>query len=424
MTKKIEIGLVFFRDQYRFLVDGGAARKQNKASKKNATPASTPQEIETELLNRQLIATQTKLTSSENALRESKESYAILAKRLSFFEQRENDTNFSSPSPTQASGTPPTSLATLPLLTEIGNIKCMLEELQSSVSILLRAAPHPLTAPPPRLPQQYIADMPLLRPAAPDVDLRVPSQPQTAPPPRLPQPNIANMPLFRPAEPVLDLRVSPPSTARPQEILTLPSTDAFSLPTPPPPPKSNPTANQTAGLLPPLIPTPLEETTTPNWPDSCLLYSTTQPVNSSANNPRPKVSQKRLPQATSPPTSANNPRPKVPIKRSPQATSPPTWADIAARRIPPLFPVWQPGRAPSVVIYPPTPRPPVVRQPGSAPGRRMPSSLSRPLAPHQRQPPSNPPHPRRGLKPTSHQARPRKTSSLPEPPRQLLIDLN
>ena len=362
--------------------------------------------------------------SSENALRESKESYAILAKRLSFFEQRENDTNFSSPSPTQASGTPPTSLATLPLLTEIGNIKCMLEELQSSVSILLRAAPHPLTAPPPRLPQQYIADMPLLRPAGPDVDLRVPSQPQTAPPSRLPQPNIANMPLIRPAEPVLDLRVSPPSTARPQEILTLPSTDAFSLPTPPPPPKSNPTATQTAGLLPPLIPTPPEETTTPNRHDTCLLYSTTQSVNSSANNPCPKVPQKRSLEATSPPTLANNPRPKVPHKRSPQATSPPTWAEIAARRIPPLFPVWQPGRAPSVVIYPPTPRPPVVRQPGSAPSRRMPSSLSRPLAPHQRQPPSNPPHPRRGLKPTSHQARPRKTSSLPEPPRQLLIDLN
>ena len=76
----------------------GPARKQNKASKKNATPASTPQEIETELLNRQLIATQTKLTSSENALRESKESYAILAKRLSFFEQRENDTTPSSAS--------------------------------------------------------------------------------------------------------------------------------------------------------------------------------------------------------------------------------------------------------------------------------------------------------------------------------------
>jgi hypothetical protein len=107
----------------------GPARKQNKASKKNATPASTPQEIENELLNRQLIATQTKLTSSENALRESRESYAILAKRLSFFEQRENDLNFSSPSRTQAGGTPPTSLATLPLLTEIGNIKCMLEEL-------------------------------------------------------------------------------------------------------------------------------------------------------------------------------------------------------------------------------------------------------------------------------------------------------
>ena len=160
----------------------GPARKQNKASKKNATPASTPQEIENELLNRQLIATQTKLTSSENALRESRESYAILAKRLSFFEQRENDLNFSSPSRTQAGGTPPTSLATLPLLTEIGNIKCMLEELQSSVSILLRAAPHPLNAPPPRVPHQNTADRPILRPAAPDVDLRVPPQPQTAPP--------------------------------------------------------------------------------------------------------------------------------------------------------------------------------------------------------------------------------------------------
>ena len=51
------------------------------------------------------------------------------------------------------------------------------------------------------------------------------------------------MPPFQPAEPDLDLRVSPPSTARPQEILTLPSTGAFSLPTPPPP------KNQ---ILPPL----------------------------------------------------------------------------------------------------------------------------------------------------------------------------
>ena len=55
--------------------------------------------------------------------------------------------------------------------------------------------------------------------------------------------NIANMLPFQPAEPDLDLRVSPPSTARPQEILTLPSTGAFSLPTPPPP------KNQ---ILPPL----------------------------------------------------------------------------------------------------------------------------------------------------------------------------
>ena len=402
----------------------GPARKQNKASKKNATPASTPQEIENELLNRQLIATQTKLTSSENALRESRESYAILAKRLSFFEQRENDLNFSSPSRTQAGGTPPTSLATLPLLTEIGNIKCMLEELQSSVSILLRAAPHPLNAPPPRVPHQNTADRPILRPAAPDVDLRVPPQPQTAPPSRVPQHNIANMPLLRPVDPDLDLRVSPPFTASPQESLTLPSSGAFSLPTPPSLPTSDliPTQahTQPAGLLPPLIPTPpSDDTTRPDSPDSCLLYSSTHPANPPAEISRPKI-----PSESSLKAPAENPRPKIPPKSSLKATRPPTWADVAARRIPPLFPVWQPGRAPSVVIYPPPSKAPIVRRPGSAPDRRSPPYLSRPLAPHQRQPPSNPPHPRRSLKPTSHQPRPRKASSLPDPPRQLLIDLN
>ena len=332
--------------------------------------------------------------------------------------------NFSSPSRTQAGGTPPTSLATLPLLTEIGNIKCMLEELQSSVSILLRAAPHPLNAPPPRLPHQNIADMPPLRPAAPDVDLRVPSQPQTAPPSRLPQPNIANMPLFRPAEPVLDLRVSPPSTAPPQESLSLPSTGAFSLPTPPSLPTSDLVASQAhtqpAGLLPPLIPTPpSDDTTRPDSPDSCLLYSSTHPANPPAEISRPKI-----PSESSLKAPAENPRPKIPPKSSLKAIRPPTWADVAARRIPPLFPVWQPGCAPSVVIYPPTSKAPTVRQPGSAPGRHAPSSLSRPVAPQQPQPPPNPPHPRRGIKPTSHQVRPRKTTSLPEPPRQLLIDLN
>ena len=232
------------------------------------------------------------------------------------------------------------------------------------------------------------------------------------------------MPLLRPVDPDLDLCVSPPSTARPQEILTLPLTDAFSLPTPPPPPKSNPTATladtQPVGLLPPLIPTPSsDDITRPNWPDSCLLYSTTHPTNPQAENPRSKV-----PSNSSLKAPAENPRPKVPPKSSLKAIRPPTWAEVTAKRIPPLFPVWQPGRAPSVVIYPPTSKAPTVRQPGSAPGRHTPSSLSRPLAPQQPQPPPNPPHPRRGIKPNSHQARPRKTSSLPEPPRQLLIDLN
>ena len=86
-----------------------------------------------------------------------------MAKRLAFFEQRENDTNFSSLPPTQANGTPPTSLATLPLLTEIGNIKCILEELQSSVSILLRAAPHPKTAPPSHLLLMNVNFEPIIR---------------------------------------------------------------------------------------------------------------------------------------------------------------------------------------------------------------------------------------------------------------------
>ena len=401
--------------------------KKQKASKKNATPASTPQEMETELLNRQLIATKTKLTSTENALRESKESYAILAKRLAFFEQRENDTNFSYLPPTQANGTPPTSLATLPLLTEIGNIKCILEELQSSVSILLRAAPHPQTAPPSRLPQQDIANMPLLRPAAPDLELRVPSQPQTAPPLHLPQQNIANMPLLRPTAPVIDIHVPPPPSAPPQEILPLPSTGAFSLSTPSTFPTSDLIATQAhtqpAGLLPPLIPTPsLNDTTRPNWPDSCLLYSTTHPANPPAENPRPKLLSKSPLKAP-----AEKPHPKIPPKSSLKAIRPPTWADVAAKRIPPLFPVWQPGRAPSVVIYPPPPRPPVVRQPGSAPGRPAPPSshsLSRALVTHQRQPPPNPRHPRQGHKPTPRQWHSRKASSLPEPSQQLLIDLN
>ena len=383
--------------------------------------------METELLNRQLIATKTKLTSTENALRESKESYAILAKRLAFFEQRENDTNFSSLPPTQANGTPPTSLATLPLLTEIGNIKCILEELQSSVSILLRAAPHPQTAPPSRLPQQDIANMPLLRPAAPDLELRVPSQPQTAPPLHLPQQNIANMPLLRPTAPVIDIHVPPPPSAPPQEILPLPSTGAFSLSTPPTFPTSDLIATQAhtqpAGLLPPLIPTPsLNDTTRPNWPDSCLLYSTTHPANPPAENPRPKLPSKSPLKAP-----AEKPHPKIPPKSSLKAIRPPTWADVAAKRIPPLFPVWQPGRAPSVVIYPPPPRPPVVRQPGSAPGRPAPPSshsLSRALVTHQRQPPPNPRHPRQGHKPTPRQWHSRKASSLPEPSQQLLIDLN
>ena len=235
--------------------------------------------------------------------------------------------------------------------------------------------------------------------------------------------NIANMLPFQPAEPDLDLRVSPPSTARPQEILTLPSTGAFSLPTPPPP------KNQ---ILPPLrllvscLPSFLLLKRKPPRQTGLIHASFTPLPNLSIiqqTNPAEKYPKKGHSTLQVLPLQQTTPAQKHPTKGRPGLQVLP----LAARRIPPLFPVWQPGRAPSVVIYPPPPRPPVVRQPGSAPGRPAPPSshsLSRALVTHQRQPPPNPHHPRQGHKPTSRQRHSRKASSLPEPSQQLLIDLN
>ena len=136
--------------------------------------------------------------------------------------------------------------------------------------------------------------------------------------------NIANMLPFQPAEPDLDLRVSPPSTARPQEILTLPSTGAFSLPTPPPP------KNQ---ILPPLrllvsrLPSFLLLKRKPPRQTGLIPASFTPLPNLSIiqqTNPAEKYPKKGHSTLQVLPLQQTAPAPKHPIKRSPRATSPPT----------------------------------------------------------------------------------------------------
>ena len=398
-------------------------KPQRKGLKKPNGPASSPQEIEIELLKRQLVAANTRITSTENALSESKESYSILAKRLNFFEQRENNANISSlsgrVSPADA---PPTCSAPF-LLTEVSNMKCMLEDLQSSVSILLRAAQHPL--PPPLAPASHSPQMP------------PPPAAQTFPPPG----------------PRADFTIPPPPTVASRSQVqissppTMPEVQAAALPTSTPPPSL--LCPEAAGqLLPPLIPTPPSIELT-RIEDSCLLYSSATSANNAAqlsllqgstapptSIPSARAPPARAPLARAPPPRAppaRAPPARAPPPRSRQPTRPPSWAEITARRIPPLFPtpVWQPGYAPAVSASRPTSRapPPTIWPSGSAP--KSSTYVPYSSAPSSRPPPRDQRQPR--VNPSRSHARPGANSGqgrsrLPRPPLQptqeLLIELN
>ena len=175
--------------------------KTKATRKKNPTPPLTPVDLEIEVLKRAATVSQAKIASLEFSLKESKESNHIIRERIRLFEQRENDRltadlNRSSPfvpiplpSPQATSAPAPVNLPSPPLnpppapiqtgqnglrfsdfaqpspqhqprpdpqscpvaskvLAELGAIKCQLDHLQGSVSILLQAAPRP----PPSLP--------------------------------------------------------------------------------------------------------------------------------------------------------------------------------------------------------------------------------------------------------------------------------
>ena len=370
-------------------------KPKRKGLKKPNGPASTPEEIEIELLKRQLVAANIRITSTENALKESKESYSILVTRLNFFEQRENNANFSSAQVPQPAGAPPTCAAPV-LLTEVSNMKCMLEDLQSSVSILLRAAPHPL---PPYLPA-----------ASAHV------QAQALPP---------AVHTFLPSAPREDFSIPPPPIAAsysqmppvPEEPAAVPSTATTS---------SSLQSHEVAGQLqPPLIPTPPSTELNQvdlSMEDSCPFHL---PPTSVCNAAQSQVHQ---------PTSASStsiPPARAPAPRSRQTSRPPTWAAVTARRIPPLFPipVWQPGYVPTVSASHPSPRPPVVWVSGSAPNSSTltPHSSappSRPQPGYQRQPRVNSSRSRTTPRGTSGQGRSRPTGPPSQPTQELLIDLN
>ena len=132
---------------------------------RSKAPATTPEGIQTELLQRQLVLAQTKIASIENTLKETEISNSILLDHVRLFEQRENDTIFAqhfssstaapapeSAGPAGAAGAASAATAAAPracctnsslMLEEFGNLRCQVQDLAGSVAVLLRAAPHP-----------------------------------------------------------------------------------------------------------------------------------------------------------------------------------------------------------------------------------------------------------------------------------------
>ena len=411
-----------------------AQKSQNKISKKSSRPASTPQEIEIELLKRQLIAANTKITSTENALSESRDSYSILAKRMNIFEQRENEANFSRMSGFHTSGVPPDASTDTPgqsypanatltcaaplLLAEVSTMKCMLEDLQSSVSILLRAASHPL-------PLHLSAVSPPM--FAPNIQTVAPRDDFSVPPP----PFGASHPQFLPSILPQPHPMTLPSVPMPSSATcgASPMPEATVLPSSTPPLNLQSSQSQEAAgqLLPPLIPTftPIEPTQAGQIiEDSCLLYS---PASTNCH-----VAQSSIPQSNNASSTPTPPPSRPPAPRPRQATRPPTWAEITARRIPPLFniPIWQPGCTPLASTSQPQPRAFTVWRPGSAPNScasapHPKNPRPRPAPSDQRQTHSNSSRPR--TKGTSGQGRSRQvrqSSTQSQPIQELLIDLN
>ena len=81
-------------------------KKKNAQGKK---PGLTPETLNAELLQRELVMAQTKLVSMENAAEQLRVSNGLLAKRIQLFEQRENDRNCAQYFPNLAASVPPPS---------------------------------------------------------------------------------------------------------------------------------------------------------------------------------------------------------------------------------------------------------------------------------------------------------------------------
>ena len=81
-------------------------KKKNAQGKK---PGLTPETLNAELLQRELVMAQTKLVSMENAAEQLRVSNGLLAKRIQLFEQRENDRNCAQYFPNLAASAPPPS---------------------------------------------------------------------------------------------------------------------------------------------------------------------------------------------------------------------------------------------------------------------------------------------------------------------------
>ena len=120
--------------------------------------ALTPEALKNELLQRNIIETQARLTLLENLVKEKDDSIGILNTRIQCFEKLENDAGFNqrfSSSTSTTPATPPSVLASTcspccpssTLLSELRKVQQQIEDLSGAVSIVLNSVHHP--TPPP-----------------------------------------------------------------------------------------------------------------------------------------------------------------------------------------------------------------------------------------------------------------------------------